>query len=139
MPLHLPEPPASLPDHVTEKLHAFADGAKFTTKALRGARKDQLALSAPHQVFTMGLDDVAAGHGLDRAQPVGWRFLVQENGHAIASAETAATQDGTHEVSHFNEGPYVAATDKAITGLRNLPELQATGFELRLLRIPVST
>ena len=67
---------------------------------------------------------------------MGWRFLIQHNGHAIASAETAPGPDGTHEVSHFNEGPYVAATDKALTSVRNLPHLKAAGFDLRLLRIP---
>lgn len=136
MPLHLPGPPTDLPDRVMTKLHAFADGAKFTTPALREARKDHLALAAPHQVFTMGLDDVAAGGGLDRARPVGWRFLIQEDGHPVASAETTHGTDGTDEVSHFNEGPFVAATDQAMTTVRDLPQLQATGFELRLLRIP---
>ncbi|NUP47011.1 MAG: hypothetical protein HOW97_06790 [Catenulispora sp.] len=136
MPLHLPGPPADLPDRVMTKLHAFADGAKFTTPALREARKDHLSLSAPHQVFTMGLDDVAAGGGLDRARPVGWRFLIQEDGHPVASAETTQGPDGTDEVSHFNEGPFVGATDQAMTAVRTLPQLQATGFDLRLLRIP---
>jgi hypothetical protein len=136
MPLHLPDPPHGAPDKVMSKLHEFADGAKFSTPALRGAHKEQLALSAAHQVFTMGLDDVTAGGGLDRARPVGWRYLVQEGGRVIASAETTPGADGSHEVSHFNEGPFVAATDKAMTAVRNLPQLEAAGFELRLLRIP---
>lgn len=136
MPLHLPGPPTDLPDRVMSKLHSFSDGAKFTTPALREARKDRLALSAPHQVFTMGLDDVAAGGGLDRARPVGWRFLIQEDGNAVASAETTPGQDGTDEVSHFNEGPFVAATDQAMAAVRNLPQLKSAGFDLRLLRIP---
>jgi hypothetical protein len=67
MPLHLPSPPPDVPDKVRSKLHAFADGAKFSTKALRGARRDQLDLSTPHQVFTMGLDDITTGGGLDKA------------------------------------------------------------------------
>ncbi|MEK8108194.1 hypothetical protein NKG94_30945 [Micromonospora sp. M12] len=53
MPLHLPEPPAGVPGHVRSKLHAFANGSKFSTKALRGARKDQLDISTPHQVFNL--------------------------------------------------------------------------------------
>jgi hypothetical protein len=136
MPLHLPGPPADLSDRVMTKIHAFADGAKFTTPALREARKDHLGLSAPHQVFTMGLDDVTSGGGLDRARPVGWRFLIQEDGHPVASAETHSGPDGTDEVSHFNEGPFVAATDQAMAAVRTLPQLQTTGFDLRLLRIP---
>jgi hypothetical protein len=136
MPLHLPDAPSDTPDRVMSKLHAFADAGKFTTKALRGARKDHLALSAPHQVFTMGLDDITSGAGLDRARPVGWRFLIEEDGKLIASAETTPAPDGTHEVSHFNEGPFEAATDNAMKAVRKLPQLQAVDYELRLLRIP---
>ena len=136
MPLHLPDPPAGVPDTVRSKLRAFADGSKFTTKALRGAHKDRLDLSTPHEIFTMGLDDITSGAGLDRAQPVGWRYFVEEGGQLIASAETTLAPDGTQEASSFNEGPFVAETDKAVKSIRKLPQLEAAGFELRLLRIP---
>lgn len=136
MPLHIPDPPSDVPDKVTTKLHEFAAGAKFSTKALRGARADQLDLSTPHQVFVMGLDAVTAGAGLAAAQPVGWRFLVTHNGQPIASAETMQKPDGTNEASQFTEGPFVDATDKALHGLHNLPQLEAAGFELRLLHVP---
>ncbi len=136
MPLHLPDPPAGVPDKVKAKLRAFADGGHFSTKALRGAHKDRLDLSTPHQVFTIGLDDITSGGGLDKAQPVGWRYLVEDGGQLIASAETTQAPDGTHEVSQFTEGPFVAETDKAVKAVRKLPQLAAAGFELRLLRIP---
>jgi hypothetical protein len=136
MPLNVPDAPSGVPDKVMSKLHVFADGGKFTTSALRGARKDQLGLSTPHQVFSMGLDDITSGGGLDRARPVGWRFLIQEGGRLIASAETTLAPDGTHEVSQFTEGQFDAATDNAVKAVRNLPKLEADGFELRLLRIP---
>jgi hypothetical protein len=136
MPLHLPDPPAGLPDQVKTKLHAFADGSKFSTKALRGAHKDRLDLSTPHQVFTMAIDDITSGAGLDRARPVGWRYLVEDAGQPIASAETTPDPDGAQEVSQFTEGPFVAETDKAVKAVRKLPQLAAAGFELRLLRIP---
>lgn len=136
MPLHLPNPPSDVPDKVKGKLQAFADEAKFSTKALRGARKDQLDLSTPHQIFTMGLDDIAAGAGLDAAQPVGWRYLVVEGTQTIASAETTLAPDGTQEMSQFTEGPFVLSTDKTVKAVRKLPQLEAAGFELRLLRIP---
>jgi hypothetical protein len=135
MPLHLPEPPG-VHDDVRSMLHKFAEEGKFTSKALHSARKEQLDLSTPHQVFTMGLDDVLAGGGVDRAQPGGWRYLIEQGGQPIASAETSPTPEGTQEVSSFTEGPFVAATDKAVKIVRKLPKLEAAGFELRLLRIP---
>ncbi|MFD7846832.1 hypothetical protein ACFV4K_28365 [Nocardia sp. NPDC059764] len=114
-------------------LHAFAEGGKFSTKALKGARKENLDLSTPHEVFTMGLDDLAAA-GLDHAQPVGWRYLVTDGTQIIASAETAP--DGTQEVSQFTEGPFALGTDNKAQTLRELPQLEKKGYELRLLRIP---
>lgn len=136
MPLNLPEPPQNVPDKIRKRLHEFADGEKFSTKGLRGARKEGLDVSTPHQVFTMGLDDVVAGAGLERAQPGGWRYLVEDSGQLLASAEGDINEDGEFEVSHFTEGPFVAATDKAVKAVRKLPQLVAAGFELRLLRIP---
>ena len=136
MPLHLPDPPTAVPDKVKTKLHAFADGDKFSTKALRGTRSDQLDLSTPHQIFTIGLDDITSGAGLDKAQPVGWRYLVTASGKTVASAETTTSPDGTQEVSQFTDGPFVAATDKAVKDVGKLPQVGAVGFELRLLRIP---
>ncbi|GLZ78071.1 hypothetical protein Afil01_28780 [Actinorhabdospora filicis] len=136
MPLHLPEPPQVVPDRIRTKLHEFADGKKFSTKALRGARKEQLDMSTPHRVYTMSLDDVASGGGLDRARAGGWRYLIEDGGQLIASAEATQTADGEFELSQFTEGPFVAATDKAVKAVRKLPALVADGFELRLLRVP---
>jgi hypothetical protein len=90
----------------------------------------------------MSMEDVTAGGGLDRAKPVGWRFLVQSGGRTVASAETTRGPDGggggsgSDEVSHFNEGPFVAATEKALASVRGLTQVQAAGFDVRLLRIP---
>jgi hypothetical protein len=136
MPLNLPEPQSGMPGKVRAKLHALAESGKFTSKALKGARKEQLDVSTPHQVFTMGLDDITGAGGLDRAQAAGWRYLVEDGGQPIASAETTVAQDGTEEVAQINEGPFAAATDKAVKIIRKLPKLQARGYELRLLRIP---
>lgn len=136
MPLHLPNPPSGAPDHVKSKLRTFADHAAFTTKALRGARADRLDVSTPHQIFALELDDITGGGGLDRAQPVGWRYLIESEGQVIASAETMPAPDGTQQVAQFTEGPFVDATDKAVKTIRKLPKLEAAGFELRLLRIP---
>jgi hypothetical protein len=136
MPLHLPEPPSAVPDAVTSKLHAFADEGKFTIRALRSSRKEQLALATPHQVFTLGLDDITAGGGLDRARPVGWRYLVQDGGRTVASAETALQPDGTHHASQFTDGPFVAETERAVQAVQRLPHVAAADFEVRLLRVP---
>ena len=59
-------PPSGLSEHKT-----------FRIPALRNAT-GPLQLGEPHQVFTLGLHDLAARKGLDAAKPAGWRYLVQE-------------------------------------------------------------
>ncbi|MEV0647999.1 hypothetical protein AB0I28_22305 [Phytomonospora sp. NPDC050363] len=136
MALNLPTPPRGAPDAIRAKLTEFAEGARFTTRALSQASQERLDVSTPHRIYTLGLDDIAAGHGLDQARPGGWRFLVEDDGALIASAETSEADDGTHELTQFTEGPFVAATDNAVKAIRGLPQLAVGGFELRLLRIP---
>lgn len=136
MPLHLPDPPQGVPDTVRSTLKHFADHSHFSTDALRNARPDQLDVSTPHEIYTIGLDDLVAGRSLDAARPVGWRYLVEDAGNPIASAETTIAPDGSQVLSQFTEGPYVGATATAVRNARALPQLEKAGYDLRLLRIP---
>src|SRR5215831_18998518 len=133
MPLHLPDPPSSVPDTIRSGVRNLAGHPHISTEALRGARPDEIDVSTPHQVFTMGLDDLAAGRGLAAAQPVGWRYVVEAAGQPIASAETTIAADGaTHLLSHVNEGPFVGATADAVRAVHGRHEIEAGSFELRL-------
>ncbi|MFI9596417.1 hypothetical protein [Nonomuraea sp. NPDC052265] len=136
MPLHMPAPPSDVPETVQTKLRTLADDSRFSTKALRLAERDQIGISIPHQVFTLGLDEIESGAGLAAARPVGWRYLVTANGNVIASAEITQGPDGTPQPAHFTEGVFVGATATAVQAARALPQLQTAAFELRLLRIP---
>jgi hypothetical protein len=137
MPLHMPHPPPGLPDTIRSGVRNLAGHPHISTEALRGATPDEVDVSTPHQIFTMGLDDLAAGRGLDAAWSVGWRYIVEAAGRPISSAETTLAEDGTtHLLSHVNEGPFVGATADAVRAVQARPELQAADYELRLLRIP---
>lgn len=137
MPLHLPDPPRGASDAARSTLGDLAGLGHHNSEALRNAKAGDLDLTTPHQIFTMGLDDLAAGAGLDRARSVGWRYLVESGGQTVASVETAGAQEGTAPaLSQLNEGPFVGATADAVGAVRKLPQLEAAGFELRLLRIP---
>jgi len=87
MPLHLPDPPTGVADMVRSTVGQFAGSTNHSLKALRSAKPDHVAVTTPHQVFTMGVDDVTSGAGLERARPVGWRHLVEADGKPIASSE----------------------------------------------------
>ncbi|MFJ3906843.1 hypothetical protein [Streptomyces sp. NPDC090025] len=61
----------------------------------------------------------------------GWRFLVRDGERAIAAADTMLTPDGW-AFSHFFEGPYVLATERALMRAEAL----ATPYQPRLLSVP---
>jgi hypothetical protein len=96
-----------------------------------------LSLAQPHQIFSLGLADLASGKGLEAAKPTGWRYLVQSGENALASAETAGTPAGPeHVFSAFNSGRLVASTAEAIRTAQRLPHPKQGSFEPRLLRVP---
>jgi hypothetical protein len=136
MPLRVPAPPTEAADAVRTTFQAFADSGTFRLPALRNAT-GPLELTQPHQVFTLGLADLAAGRGLDAAKPSGWRYLVQEGDNALAAADTVATGPGNGYVfSTFNEGRFVTSTAEAIQAAQAIPEVSQGDFELRLLHVP---
>ena len=136
MALIAPKPPQQALDAVHSTFLDLSRNRAFRTPALRSAT-GTLQLTEPHQVFTLGLTDLAAGKGLDAAKPTGWRYLVQEDDKVLASAETVAVGSANeHVFSAFNEGRFVASSASAIRAAREIPEVEQSGFELRLLNVP---
>ncbi|MGW6570320.1 hypothetical protein [Streptomyces sp. NPDC054975] len=66
-----------------------------------------------------------------RTRLAGWRFLIRGADRAVAAADTMLTPDGW-SFSHFFEGPYVAATERALLQAEALP----TAYQPRLLSVP---
>ena len=136
MPLHVPEPPRQVVDTVQSTFQTMIKTGSVRLPELRNV-PGTLALAQPHQIFSLGLTDLAAGKGLDAATPTGWRYLVQSGDNALASAETAVTPAGPeHVFSAFNSGRLVASTVEAIRTAQGLPQMVQGSFELRLLRVP---
>jgi hypothetical protein len=136
MPLRVPAPPTEAADAVHSTFQAFADSGTFRLPALRNAT-GPLQLTKPHQVFTLGLADLAAGRGLEAANPTGWRYLVQEGDNVLAAADTVATGSGNDYIfSAFNEGRFVTSTAEAIQAAQAIPEVSQGDFEFRLLDVP---
>ncbi|MBN9133511.1 MAG: hypothetical protein J0H48_09130 [Nitrosospira multiformis] len=136
MALIAPKPPRQAADAVHSTFLALNKSRAFKSPALRSAT-GPLRLTEPHEVFTLGLDDLAAGKGLEVAKPTGWRYLVQEDDKVLASAESVAVGPANeHVFSAFNEGSFVASSASAIRAAREIPEVEQGGFELRLLNVP---
>ncbi|MFI8829113.1 hypothetical protein [Streptomyces sp. NPDC053431] len=108
------------------------------TPALRAAQ-GPLSPELPLPVHVLGLPASPGGPGAAAAtgpQPprtrlAGWRFLIRNGDRAIAAGDTMLTPDGW-SFSHFFEGPYVTATERALIQADAL----ATPYQPRLLSVP---
>jgi hypothetical protein len=132
MTLRPAQPSPEVLDVVRSYLSALSQRPEYRTRALAQAEPSGLELAVPHDVFTLGLDELARGASIQEAQRVGQRYLVVDGDTAISSAEVTPEGGGFQA----NEGPFVAATAGAIEQAEQDPGLADGRYELRLLRIP---
>jgi hypothetical protein len=131
MPLTTVEPPESVRSAATSHVYQLA-GPHGNFLAFRLARREKLALVAPHRMYTLNLDAVLE-RGLESATQSGWRFLVTDGEHIVASAEVA---DDAGSSPLVNSGPYVASTAEAIDALETIPDVKRGIYEFKLLKLP---
>ena len=136
MPLQAPDPPDEAVDALRGALGALGDRGQFGVRALRRARPEQITVAAPHQVFTLGLDDLRERPSLATAKPSAWRFLIEVDREVVASAETTTISAREHEFSHVNEGPFVAGTVEALEIAERVADERNVDFDFRLFHIP---
>jgi hypothetical protein len=136
MPVIEPDPPPGAGEAVLAALQQFGDVPESALHALAGTRPNELVPTEPHPVFHARLSDLTAADGLGSLRPSGWRFLLRQGGEVVASAETLQDQDGNDRFSHFNSGPFVAATVAAIATAQALPQTRDASYERRLLHVP---
>lgn len=120
-------------EQVTRSFSLRTAGAE----ALTTMAADSTGLSAPHEMRHVGLDALAEHRGLDDSEPIGWRYLVEAGGVAVAGAEVATdAAGGAVSFAQLNEGPFVQATADALRDLDERPEVADGDYEARLVRIP---
>lgn len=101
------------------------------TPALRTAQ-GPLSPELPLPVHVLDVRDRIVPPGqAPRTRLAGWRFLIRGTDRAVAAADTMLTPDGW-SFSHFFEGPYVTATERALLQAESLP----TTYQPRLLSVP---
>jgi hypothetical protein len=133
MTLRVVQPTPESIEVVRSQLSQLAGRAEFRGRALGRASPLNLALTAPHDVYVLGLDQLAEGAALDAARVVARRFLVVDGDRAVASAELTGPDESGFQA---NEGPYVEATAAAIARAERDPALADGDYQVRVLRIP---
>jgi hypothetical protein len=134
MTLRMPEPTEASVETVRSHLSELAGRTAFRRRALTRANPAGLALAAPHDVYSLGLSDLAEGASLDAATVDGRRFIVMDGDKPIASAEVA--DQGRGSGFQATEGPYVESTAAALERAEEDPDLDDDDYEIRVLRIP---
>ncbi|WP_156724492.1 hypothetical protein [Streptomyces apocyni] len=128
MPLHVPPAPAPALRSVLAALGSPTAVREARTPSLRSAQGPaHPELPLPVHV----LDRVTPLDGPPRTRLAGWRFLIRCGDRAVAAGDTRLTPDGW-AFSHFFEGPYIAATQRALRQAEAMPG----HYQPRLLSVP---
>lgn len=136
MPLRRMEPPPGTTDVVMSRLGSMAANPPYDLRAFGGSDPAGLRPEDPHEVYTLGLDDILSGRGLGAARLSGWRYFLSDGSRIVSTAETVATSDGQQRFAQFNSGPFVGATVEALEAARSLPQVRDRDVEARVLRVP---
>ncbi|MEW1640035.1 hypothetical protein AB0469_38975 [Streptomyces sp. NPDC093801] len=133
MPLHVHPAPAPALRSVLAALGSPTAVHEAHTPALRAVQGPMTAeLPLPvHVLDRLSMSGRAADGRPPRTRLTAWRFLIRSGDRFVAAADTRLTPDGW-AFSHFFEGPYVAATERA---LRQAEQLGKT-YQPRLLSVP---
>lgn len=131
MPMTFPEPPADVEAAVEQALSNMGRVPPAQLHALQGLEPSGLTPAVPHEVFTLGLDDLRTSPRTTSSRRSGWRYLLRQDDRVVASAETAGDQ-----FAQFNSGPFVAGTEAALAVAQSAPQLQDGSYDVRLLHVP---
>ncbi|MET0966741.1 MAG: hypothetical protein ABWZ02_10110 [Nakamurella sp.] len=134
MPLVQPTPPAAATAAIRDKLEQYGDPEITNPAALGGSQPTELTPVSALPTYVLGLDALGRAYPLDSARAIGWRYLLEDGGQAVAAAETVRSDEGGHRFASFNKGPFVSATVAAM----HAAQLHATGqdLEVRFLTVP---
>ncbi|MFE7312109.1 hypothetical protein ACFU7T_03190 [Streptomyces sp. NPDC057555] len=127
MPLHVPPAPEPA---LRSVLSALGSPTAVREAPAAALRTHQGPLSPDHPLPVHVWADISQA-GPPRTRLAGWRFLVRGGERAVAAAEARLTADGW-AFSHFCDGPYVAATERALLQAESL----TAPYQPRLLSVP---
>jgi hypothetical protein len=140
MPIEYPKPPAEADKAAADgvlDVHRAETHGRAAARSLREIGEGGRQLASPHAVHNLSLADLEKPGRLADAPMTAWRYLVEEAGAAVASAEVGVDAKGAvRGLDHVNEGPFVKATAAAQKAAEKLPQVRDGNVEARVIRIP---
>jgi hypothetical protein len=90
----------------------------------------------PIPIYELGLDNLAAGKGLETARLVAWRYLLVANNQVRQAAEIHPDPRGGKSSFGALTTGFVAGEEAALHVVDHMPEVQRGQYELRAVRVP---
>ncbi len=138
MSISVPQPPEGGLEMIRKAVGELMGQPHTRTAAVTaGGAAGDLEAAAPHPVYFVRADYLAAGGLLAAAELSGWRYIILAGGRAILAAELSFGREGGGlEFSHTNDGPLVEGTVEGVRVAEGLEVVGGMEFELRLLELP---
>jgi len=133
MQLTYPKAPSNGVQTLRPALQAALQTRGFgVNRQFANAAAAKISLSEAYRGYSLSLDDLNNGKGLQNARIGDWHYLVFADGVTIADAQLAEVR-GHVEFASLNHGDLAAATVGALKLAEQSPQLQGKTVELRLL------
>jgi hypothetical protein len=138
MPLYVPQPLTEAIGIINVALGSLLNQPASALSAMMAdVNPDRLAAAAPHHVYFVSLESIAAGKVFSQAELTGWRYIVLDDERPLFAAELDIDlAQGALEFSNTNQGPHVEGTLEGVRIAESLDDVREHDFELRLLEIP---
>lgn len=137
MPLTFAEPPRDGLTVLNRGLQAVQEArAAGAEGGLELAAEAPVSAMRPHPVYELGLEDLAAGRGLEAARLVAWRYPLVVNNQIREAAELYPSADGRRSRFGAVTTGYVSGSEHALALIDRLPEVQQGEYEIRGLSVP---
>lgn len=135
MGLKLPSAPRGTQQVVALALQRAQTSGRFAFSGVTGGAAAVVTPVAVHQVYSVGLNQLANGRGLRAAKMVGWRTIVLHGSDPVAAVEFTGGGPELRNLKSVNQGPQVQSTASAITLAEGLAQVKEKDYEPRLLQI----
>ncbi len=135
MGLKLPPAPPGTQQVVALALQRAQPSGRFAFSGAIGGAAAVVTPVATHQVYSIGLNQLADGSGLRAAKMVGWRTIVLHGSDPVAAVEFTGGGSEPRNLKSVNQGPQVRSTASAITLAEGMAQVKEKDYEPRLLQI----
>lgn len=135
MPIRFVQPPAESQQALVQGLESLRKDVKHVDRSLTRSTEESRQLQ--HSVYTIDLNALADGAGLDQAKLTGYRYLIADGNEVRAAVDVATDESqGSHSFHSWNEGDFVTGTTETVEAAAQMKAVQQGSYELRMMNLP---